>query len=197
MKSKIAYLIICEGDSEYAYVQELNRLLNERGCRAILTPCNAHGGGFASLRQICRRKKTQRNGRTFILADRDIYERNDNGNRDSYESECRFMPPFMFQYWNFEDFLLMHFDSSVLGAWREEAYQCGHKAIPKSAGEFEKIYELFCEQYNKVLKFALPYEKGDMPFSLKESHLRDLFANSEGDFPRSDFISFIRELFDK
>ena len=30
MEAKKPYLIICEGDSEFAYVQELNRFLNEK-----------------------------------------------------------------------------------------------------------------------------------------------------------------------
>ena len=45
MESKKTYLIICEGASEYAYIQELNRYLNARRSRLVFVARNAGGGG--------------------------------------------------------------------------------------------------------------------------------------------------------
>ena len=87
MEVKKPYLIICEGDSEFAYVQELNRFLNERGVPVVFTACNAGGGGFKNLRQVCRTLKTRKNGRTYVVADKDIYQRDDNGNGTAYGKE--------------------------------------------------------------------------------------------------------------
>lgn len=194
MESKKTYLIICEGASEYAYVQEMNRYLNERGSRLAFVARDAGGGGFKSLRQLCRSMKTKANGRTFILADRDIYFRNDNDNGSQYEREKDVMPPFLFQAWNFEDFLLLHFPHEVVRAWREACRQSGHFARPFHSEKFGPAYSAFCEAHASELAYQLPYEKGDMPFAVKDRHVRCLLANRKSDFPSSDFIGLLWRL---
>lgn len=194
MESKKTYLIICEGASEYAYIQELNRYLNARRSRLVFVARNAGGGGFKSLRQLCRAMKTKANGRTFILADRDIYFRNDDDNGTQYEREKEIMPPFLFQSWNFEDFLLLHFPDEVVSAWREACARSGHLSQPLHSEQFGLTYAAFCDQHTDELAFQLPYEKGDMPFSIKGRHMRCLLKNRNCDFPRSDFIDLLWRL---
>ena len=185
------YLIVCEGDSEVAYVQELNRYLNEHGKPIVFLSVNAGGGGFSTIRQCCRNRKTQRNGRTFVLADKDIYVRNDNGNGESYENEKETLPPFLFQSWNFEDFLLMHFPAQVVAEWREIAGSNGHRQLPKHSQEYAPIYAAFCREHQETLCYDLPYEKGDMPFALTQQHVANLLANNGQDFPHSEFAELI------
>ncbi len=195
MEAKKPYLIICEGDSEFAYVQELNRFLNEKGLPIVFMARNAGGGGFKNLRQICRTLKTRKNGRTYIVADKDIYQRDDNGNGTAYGKEKDHMPPFLFQTWNFEDFLLMHFPLNVVSAWREEAARSGHSRNPLHGSAYLPIFQAFCATNKDALKFMFPYEKGDMPFALTDSHVELLFANNaEGSFPHSEFATLIQKI---
>lgn len=195
MDAKKPYLLVCEGDSEFAYVQELNRFLAKRGSSIVFLPRNAGGGGFRSLRRCCRTAKTRRDGRTFVLADRDIYSRNDNGNGTAYEQGKDRMPPFLFQTWNFEDFLMMHFSPELLAAWRSEARRCGHSDTPLHRRDYMPLFCAFCLQHNDVLEFSAPYEKGDMPFELQPGHLERLVANNGTSvFPHSDFAEFLGQI---
>ena len=164
MDVKRPYLIICEGDSEFAYVQEFNRFLNEQGSPIVFVAHNAGGGSFKNLRQVCRALKTRKNGRTYIMADKDIYHRDDNGNGTAYEKEKGQMPPFLFQTWNFEDFLLMHVPVEVLSAGRDQARRTGHMNNPLHGEEYLPNFMTFCECNKVALDFSFPYEKGDMPF---------------------------------
>lgn len=188
------YLIVCEGDSEVAYVQELNRYLNEQGKPIVFLPVNAGGGSFRTIRQCCRTRKTQRNGRTFVLADKDIYVRNDNGSGVSYEKEKDVLPPFLFQSWNFEDFFLMHFPAQVVAEWREISGSSGHRQSPKHSQEYAPIYAAFCHAHQDTLRYDLPYEKGDMPFAITQQHVENLLVNNGQDFPHSDFAELIRRV---
>ena len=195
MDAKKPYLLICEGDSEFAYVQELNRFLNEQGLPIVFVAHNAGGGGFKNLRQVCRTLKTRKNGRTFIMADKDIYHRDDNGNGTAYEREKSHMPPFLFQYWNFEDFLLMHYPEDVLVSWREEAARCGHSVNPLHSKEFLPMFTAFCDSNSATLGFVFPFEKGDMPFALTQAHIQRLFANNtDGSFPHSELAGLLSDL---
>lgn len=192
MEVKKPYLVICEGDSEFAYVQELNRFLNERGSPIVFMARNAGGGGFKNLRQVCRTLKTRKNGRTYIIADKDIYQRDDNGNGTAYEKEKDRMPPFLFQTWDFEDFLLMHFPQEIVSAWREDAARNGHLMNPLHGNEYLPVFDAFCMKNKAALNFLFPYEKGDMPFALTSSHVEQLLANNViGSFPHSDFAGLI------
>lgn len=195
MEAKKPYLLICEGDSEFAYVQELNRLLAKCGVPIVFLPHNAGGGGFGNVRQACRKLKTKRDGRTFVVADKDIYFRNDKGNGTAYERGKHLVPPFLFQTWNFEDFLLMHFSSELLAAWMADATRCGHGARPLPRCDYMPSFSEFCAKNNRVLNFSTPYEKGDMPFDLHAGHLECLFVNNETSaFPHSDFADFLRRV---
>lgn len=192
MVTNTIYLVICEGDSEVAYVQELNRYLNEQGRSLVFQTVNAGGGGFSSLRQCCRDRKTRRNGRTFVMADKDIYQRNENGNEDSYEHEKDVLPPFLFQSWNFEDFLVLHFPTVIVEEWRNLSAMNGHLGNPKQAKDYAPIYAEFCQRHADVLAYDLPYDKGDMPFALTTKHMVDLFANNKQEFPHSDFAELLK-----
>ena len=198
MEIKRPYLIICEGDSEFAYIQELNRFLNEQGLPIVFIPCNAGGGGFKNLRQVCRKIKTRKNGRTYVMADKDIYHRDDNGNGTAYEMEKGHMPPFLFQTWNFEDFLLMHFPVDIISAWGAESERSGHLRNPLHDGDYMPIFMMFCEKHKEALEFIFKYEKGDMPFGLTTARLEQLFANNAAAvFPHSDFADVLLGLFNK
>ncbi len=68
MEAKRHYLIICEGASECAYVQELNRFLNENGISLVFSVVDAGGGGFDQIRQCCRRHRVRPGSRAVVEA---------------------------------------------------------------------------------------------------------------------------------
>ena len=192
MKTKKPILIICEGDSEYAYVQELNRYLNEQRSDMVLVPKNAGGGYFTNIRQYCRALKTKRNGCTFVLADEDIYFRDDNHTGEQYEKEKDLVPPFVFQRWNFEEFLLLHCPREIVLEWIKTAELSGHLTAPKHSQEFLPLFQQFCENHKESLGFSLPYEKGDMPFELTAGRIATLVANSaEFQHPHTDLVNIL------
>ena len=195
MEVKKPYLLICEGDSEFAYIQELNRFLNEQGLPIVLVAHNAGGGGFKNLRQVCRKLRTCKNGRTFVMADKDIYHRDDNGNGTLYEKEKSHMPPFLFQCWNFEDFLLMHFPAEILSLWQDMAKRNGHQANPLHGDEYLPAFTAFCDSNSTALGFLFPYEKGDIPFVMTQAHIQHLFDNNtSGSFPHSELAELLLKL---
>ena len=195
MTAKKPYLLICEGDSEFAYIQELNRFLNERGMPIVFLAHNAGGGGFRNLRQVCRAIKTRKNGRTFIMADEDVYRRDDDGNGAAYERERDCLPPFLFQRWNFEDFLLMHYPPAIVSSWREVAERIGHLVNPKRSDEYLPVFKAFCDRNQETLRFLFPYEKGDVPFGMTQAHVDNLLANNATkSFPHSGFAELLGKL---
>lgn len=193
MEAKSLYLVICEGSSEYAYIQELNRFLNERGHALVFNAVNAHGGGIDGIRRLCRDRRIRANGRALVMADGDIYADATGLNGRRYLKWRDRLPRFLFQYQNFEDFLLMHYPQTVLDAWRREVEPKRHFVTPLVAREYEDVFRGFIRAHEDELRFGDDYQKGDMPFSLDEGKLANLFANdSETGFPRSDFARFLR-----
>lgn len=185
------YLVVCEGDSEVAYIQQLNRLASESGWDIIFQAKHAGGGTFASLRKACRDARAKH---TYVMTDRDLYERNDKGFRDSFEREREKLPTFLFQYHNFEDFLLLHFPSEIVAAWREFAQE--HLRKPFHSKSYGPLFQTFVARHPEVLSPLRNYRKGDFPFPcLTVELLRTLFANNTKDgLPRSDFATFLQSL---
>lgn len=183
------YLIVCEGRSEAAYVQEVNRFLRETEKGVFLTPCNAGSGNFKVIRKVCRSRKIPPGGSAYVMVDRDIYERNDGRNGDLYARGFRKLPTFLFQYFNFEDFLIMHFPRECCEAWRRRMEPFRHFSVPLREEKYRGVFRDFCGAHLPGLR---EYEKGDIPFSLTEWHFRNLFANNHaGRLPKSDFAEFM------
>ena len=191
METNQYYLIICEGASEVAYVQELNRFLSENGCALTLGVKDAQGGSFKKIRLLCRSLHI-RMGNVFVMVDRDIYFDEASANRKQYEKEMDKLPKFLFQYYNFEDFLLMHCSPEIVLKWRDRVKDKGHFVTPLSAREYEPIFSEFIHEYTDELKFMQEWQKGDMPFEITKERLMNLFANQgEAGLPRSEFAEFL------
>lgn len=192
MEKREHYLVICEGASEVAYTQELNRFLNENNQSLILSPSNAESGNLKVIKRHCRALKCKITA-AIVMLDSDIYKRNDNNNFTLYEQNKNRLPRFCFQHFNFEDFLLMHYPPSILKKWRSRMKESGHYTNPLHENEYIEVFTQFvCEHKNK-LQFLSIYQKGDMPFVLTSEKLRNLFTNNRNsELPRSDFATFLQ-----
>jgi hypothetical protein len=178
-------IIICEGQSEVAYIQELNRLLAENQIGLVLTPQNASGGYFSNVSTRYRNEK-KRNPRSEIIiwVDHDIYGRNDHGTRTAYENKPQGIPDFYFNHQNFEDFFILHLSDEIIKAWQICCLQHNHFSQPLYAKDYMSLY------HSHVLK---DYTKGEIPFELSMEHIRRLCANNIAEkVPfSSDFASWL------
>jgi hypothetical protein len=122
------YIIICEGASEYAYLQQAQQLIREIPLKDYafeppfkLIPFRqngANGGHFNSLKKrFAEAKRANRNSPIHIWADFDVYHRNDSRCAQDYANKSQGIPDFHFSLHNFEDFLALHFKKELLAEW--------------------------------------------------------------------------------
>ena len=181
-------IIVCEGESEVAYIQELNRLFREMEISATLHPVCV-GTGFFSNVVAAYRNARRDNPRTDIQiwVDWDIYARNERQCMDAYSRKGRGIPSFCFSRQNFEDFLATHLAEDDLARWLDVCRSSGHLRIP-----------LHSEQYIPLFREALfpQYSKGDIPFSLTQEYIeRMLHKQDNNEIPlHCDFADIVRDI---
>jgi hypothetical protein len=174
------YIIVCEGRSEYVYLQRLQSFLDLQAtdwcvplCFIQKIPRNADGdesgSGFYSNVAKCYKQQRRDNKRANIevWVDHDIYLRQDSApeirNRASYLSKPAGIPDFVFSFHNFEDFLILHLDDAAVHRWHAAFDSTNHVTDP-----------LHSVGYAPHFDTVMPgYRKGDLPpdFITKESLL--------------------------
>lgn len=206
------YIIIHEGiKSEHAYIQELNRFIRNElsgDCSSQIyfasrptgrdkktkngkTDYTGRGSGkFSDIQTRYKIEKSHnRNPHIIIWADYDIYKRNDNGNQTLYERalENRMIPEIHFNYFNYEDFLALHFKKDAeYSQWEAAANGANHFTSPLHACNYLPLYET-----------VFPgYQKNEMPFSLTKERLECLFTNNSDTTIRikSKFADFLKSV---
>ncbi len=179
-------IIVCEGASEKAYIQELNRYLEKEDIplRFIARPSN--GGQYAPVVKKYREvRKDNRTTRILIWVDLDRYQRNDNSDMDNYRSKPDDIPDFLFSRMNFEDFLSMHSDRSEMEEWWTSCVGRGHFTTPSHGSEYMPAFAAF---------IGGDYSKGDMPIDIDCHSLNNLRAHQND--PSVPFkCGFAKELF--
>ena len=182
-------IVVCEGNSEYAYLQELNRFLRENEMPLYFKGEVSDGGDFSKVNS-CFRGNQKNNVKMHIVVwvDNDIYKRNDRGYRDAYAKKPQGIPDFKFNCENFEDFLVMHLPDDKVSDWQTICSNKGHFTNP-----------LHSAQYLPLLSSAIfpNYKKGTLPESLtiNTESLHNLKChNHDKTIPfRSDFAEFMIE----
>jgi hypothetical protein len=171
------YIIICEGKSEKAYIQELNIYFREK-CDiyddTVLIPKLAGTGYYIDVAKEYKKqwaKDKNKSLKFYIWVDKDIYEKNDRGNMDRYKEKPEGIPDFSFNIFNFEDFLILHFPKEDFLKHRKLFEDEGHFKEPLSSEEYEPLIK-------QVFK---EYKKGSLPSEIKfsEESLKNLFANNK------------------
>ena len=178
--------VICEGSSENAYLQSLNRILrctNYSWNVGPFIPRVAHQGYYGSV--IAKLKEEQQRNRksTFhVWVDRDIYIRNTKNSQTNYQQKPKNIPNFFFSTMNFEDFLMLHCKDSLLNEWIAICVQHHHFNNPMTEADYMPLY-----------RSLLPnYKKGELPFDLTKDRVslmldrlerpKNPFANDFGMF---------------
>ena len=189
------YIVICEGKkSEVKYLQELNRYLTEEYCiyykKFICKPVGT--GHFTEVVKKYRdERKLNKNTDIEIWVDYDIYKRNEQKNCDKYKKKSKGIPNFKFNYFNFEDFLIMHFGDKVLNKWKEICKANNHFNEPMKSDKYLKLIQknIFSD-----------YDKSSLTklFVFNKQTLENLFKhNAEQSEIKSDFAEFLRGILEK
>ena len=100
-------IVLCEGISEFNYIQNLNRILcNPNTGSAAFKPYTINTGRFSQIRQKFNQvKKDNKNCSVQIWVDKDLYINNSEFKK-LYLNKGK-MPDFLFSIMNFEDFLML------------------------------------------------------------------------------------------
>lgn len=189
------YIIICEGKkSEVKYLQELNRYLAEEYCiyykKFICKPVGT--GHFTEvIKKYSDERKLNKKANIEIWVDYDIYKRNEQKNLDKYKKKPKGIPDFKFNYFNFEDFLIMHFNDDVLNKWKEICKVNNHFNEPMKSDKYLKLIQKY---------IFSDYDKSSLTnlFVFSNQTLENLFKhNAEQSEIKSDFVEFLENIIDK
>lgn len=194
------FYIVCEGKSEMAYLQLLNRFLSDweiplNFCFVLAGKNEESGGGQVSLLKQGWHKLQKNFGkainrrtrhRCFIWADRDLYIRDDHGCRDAYERERDNLPHILFNGQNFEDFFSLHLPLEKAHEWCVTCNGLGHFTFPLHSSRYKPLF----------VKLVPGYKKSSLSdeFDIKEG-LRNLRKNTASSriLQTSDFARFLLE----
>jgi hypothetical protein len=164
-------LVICEGPSERAYLQELNRYFEEEDIPLIFIAKPSNGGQYALVKNTySKTKKDNPRSAIYIWVDRDRYMRNDNDDMKNYQSKSSGIPDFLFSEMNFEDFLTMHLDREELNKWWNSCAGRNHFTSPSHSGEYIPAFMAF---------IGSDYSKGEMPIEINCHSLKNLKRHQE------------------
>ena len=174
------YIIVCEGESEWAYLQRLQSFLEQQPLAEgefepvlrLIAPGRAiaKGGRFSTLRKHYNGfRKHNRNASIEIWADFDLYHRNDNHCADHYAQKTDSIPDFRFSFHNFEDFIALHWDDAQFQQWLQFG-GLGHFTQPLHSTEY----------LPEFLKISPGYGKGALPVDfITWDSLKNLKKNKE------------------
>lgn len=182
------YIILCEGNSEYAYIQILNRILLENNINISFAAKEIGTGHFSDVEKAYKKQcKENKKLEKVIWVDKDIYKRNDKDNDTKYASKKN-VPDFLFTTYNFEDFLVMHLDDDIINSWEQILNTNGHFNQPLVATVYEQLIK------DSITIFT-DYKKGVIPFEITLDNIRHAYKihqNQNIKF-KSDFLYFIHE----
>jgi len=158
--------VVCEGASEKAYIQKLNRYLEEEDIPLHFFPRPSNGGQYTQVvRKFKEARKNNSTARILIWVDWDRYRRNDNADMDYYRKRSKDIPDFLFSYMNFEDFLSMHLDRDEMEKWWTSCNGRHHFDTPSHSKEYMPAFRSFIGE---------TYDKGEIPIEIDCHNLGNL-----------------------
>ena len=175
------HIIVCEGESEWAYLQRLQAFLDDQAVPAgafeaplrFIGPEHAIAktGTFGKIKSTYNKTWSANRGRSIqVWADFDLYHRTDFKCAEHYAAKTAGIPDFFFSFHNFEDFFALHFDGAALAEWLK---------FGGSSGLRHFITPLHSEGYLPEIKRIFPgYAKGGLPADFVTwATLKNLKAN--------------------
>jgi hypothetical protein len=177
----VRHIIVCEGESEWAYLQRLQGFLDDQPSEggAFAPPLQflvperviVKNGSYGRLERRYRQTyAANRNVSIQVWADFDLYHRNDVKCADHYARKPDGIPDFLFSFHNFEDFFALHFDGDTFAEWLRFGGPAGRRHFTSP---------LHAEGYLPEIKRIFPgYGKGGLPADFVSwASLRNLKAN--------------------
>ncbi len=162
-------IIVCEGVSERAYIQELNRYLDDEDFMFTFIPKPSNGGRYGHVVKKYREvRKNNKSSTILIWVDWDRYQRNDNSDMENYERKPGDIPDFLFSHKNFEDFIAMHLDRSEVERWWTSCVGRNHFDSPSHSNEYIPAFCAF---------MSSDYCKGEIPITIDCDSLANLKAH--------------------
>lgn len=157
------YIIVCEGESEWAYLQRLQSFLDDQPLAdgVFETPLRlivpkrviVKTGTFGALKSRYNKTRTENKKTSIqIWADFDLYHRNDKKCAEHYAHKTAGIPDFLFSFHNFEDFIALHWNDEQFQQWLQFG-GLGHFAQPLHAVDY----------LPEFLKISPGYGKGALP----------------------------------
>jgi hypothetical protein len=159
----LRHIIVCEGESERAYLQRLQSFLDQQPLPdgafepplRLIAPGGviAKTGTFGALKnRFNKTRKQNKKSSILIWTDFDLYHRNDYHCATHYAKKTAGIPDFLFSFHNFEDFFALHWGGDRFQEWLGFGNR-GHFTTPlHSHGYLPEIQKIF-PQY---IKGSLP-----------------------------------------
>ncbi len=190
-------IIVCEGRSEASYLRALQRFVenelplasNEEDprLRFVVLPDESSGVETGSFDKIFSAyKATQDEYATELVhvwVDADIYIRNEplpsnlsKHNGTEYLSEVSKVLEFKFSYYNFEDFIALHYDEADFQKWKTQVLHCRLEGMNKSHFEQPLSRKVYMPLFHK---FSRNYSKGKTPVQFSKESFANLRRNLE------------------
>lgn len=157
------HIIVCEGESEWAYLQRLQSFLDDQPSPmggfepplrfVVPERMVVETGSFGKLKsRYNHTRKTNNKYSIKVWTDFDLYHRNDLKCAELYAAKTAGIPDFHFSFHNFEDFYALHWDGPRFEEWLRFGNQ-GHFSMPLHARDYlPQIKRIFPE-----------YRKGELP----------------------------------
>lgn len=177
-------VVLCEGASEYAYLQELNRFFRANRIPLAFSGQVIGSGVYKAAANRYREARRQmKNAEIVVWVDRDIYM---NSQKKLYDNKPDTIPDFLFSKMNFEDFLALHMDRKSLFKWQKVCEEHNHFSEPMCSAVYVPLFKVGCFPN---------YRKGKLPFRITDESLTRLFANLKRKHVRfrCDFGDFLKE----
>lgn len=179
--SSTRHIIVCEGESEWAYLQRLQSFLEQQQPAdgafepplLFIVPERVvvKTGTFGKLKsRYNQTRKANKKHSIQIWADFDLYHRNDCQCATHYAAKTAGIPDFLFSFHNFEDFYALHFDGVPFAEWLRFGGASGLRHF---------ITPIHSEGYLPEIKRIFPgYGKGGLPAGFVSwASLRNLKVN--------------------
>lgn len=175
------HLIVCEGESEWTYLQRLQSFLDHQEVPSgtfeaplcLIGPGHAMAktGSFGKIVSTYKKTRAANRSRSIqVWTDFDLYHRNQYSCATHYAAKPTGIPDFLFSFHNFEDFYALHFDGATLAEWLK---------FGGSSGRHHFTNPLYSDGYLPEIQRLFPgYRKNDLPADFVTwASLRNLKAN--------------------
>ena len=168
-------------------MQELNRVFRDECIPILFKPFPCDGGPCSNVIK-CYKSVYERNkkGNIIIWVDSDIYVRSED-NKKTYKNKPKNIPDFLFNNYNYEDFISLHLNLDELINWNRICVIKKHNILPLVSCEYLKLFKgVFTN-----------YVKGDFPIKdFNITILNQAINNNKNSniVLKSDFLDYIEKL---